>query len=520
MGNKVRSNSQYWLKIVIIIVILWGVFFRVTNIDKKIYWEDEVYTSLRVAGYKSYQISDKLFHGNIITNQDVLHFQILQPETTFNDTWQTLKTAPEHPPLYYILLRFWQDIFGSSITINRSLSIVFSLLCFPAIYWLALELFKDNFFGLIAVALISISPMQILYAQEARQYSLFTLTIILSSLFFLKAVKSNKIYDWLLYSFALTLVFYTSLLSVFLPIINTIYIYSIKVKNNFNIKLNFWKYTILSIIFFSPWIFIVLFNLTLLKNRTKWMYIDKSIFSLVYACFFNFTKLFVFSRVKEINWILTLIIIIFIIYCLYYLIKNTDKNIWLHCLLFAIIPTIALLLSDIIFGSIRSNLSRYLFPAYVSIYLTITYTFGTKIKLNSKIWSIIFCLFITIQLIYNSHLSSSEYSWNKEQHQSVLNLQIANIINDNQNSLVITQIDKSYRIAHFISLSYQLKPETKSLFLPEDTELKYYPEFPHIYLLNPSPFLMNKVKTVYNGTLEQKNELLYKVIINNQKSNN
>ena len=115
MINKVRSNSQYWLKIVIIIVILWGFFFRVTNIDKKIYWHDEVYTSLRVAGYKGDEVVTTFFNGEITTAKDLLKFQILKPETPLIYTINSLIEHPEHPPLYYLLLRFWQDLFNSSI---------------------------------------------------------------------------------------------------------------------------------------------------------------------------------------------------------------------------------------------------------------------------------------------------------------------------------------------------------------------------------------------------------------------
>ena len=39
------------LKFFFVVLLVLGIFFRFVNIDRKIYWHDEAYTSLRVAGY-------------------------------------------------------------------------------------------------------------------------------------------------------------------------------------------------------------------------------------------------------------------------------------------------------------------------------------------------------------------------------------------------------------------------------------------------------------------------------------
>lgn len=43
--------SKYWLRFLIIILLVIGIFFRFVNIDKKIYWGNEVLSSLRISGY-------------------------------------------------------------------------------------------------------------------------------------------------------------------------------------------------------------------------------------------------------------------------------------------------------------------------------------------------------------------------------------------------------------------------------------------------------------------------------------
>lgn len=83
--------------------------------------------------------------------------------------------------MYFVMVKQWVQWFGNSITITRSFSALVSLLAFPLIYLLCQELFNSSVIGWIAVSLLAVSPLHILYAQEARSYSLWTVTILLSS---------------------------------------------------------------------------------------------------------------------------------------------------------------------------------------------------------------------------------------------------------------------------------------------------------------------------------------------------
>jgi len=68
--------------------------------------------------------------------------------------------------------------FGSSVTVTRGLAALISLFVFPCIYWLCLKLFKS---GWMAMALVAVLPIHVVYAQEAREYSLWPAAILLSS---------------------------------------------------------------------------------------------------------------------------------------------------------------------------------------------------------------------------------------------------------------------------------------------------------------------------------------------------
>lgn len=116
--------------------------------------------------------------------------------------------------LYYLFLRGWLHL-GSSPFFIRSLSVIISLVTLPAIFWLASELF-DRRTGLLAVALMSFNAFHIRYAQEARSYSLFVLLAILSSEFFVAALREPLRRNRLGYVLASVLAVYAHLYALLL----------------------------------------------------------------------------------------------------------------------------------------------------------------------------------------------------------------------------------------------------------------------------------------------------------------
>ena len=135
MNQPMRNIRSGWM-LVLLATLMLGIFFRVTHISQKVYWHDEVFTSLRASGYVEEEILEQAFSGLPIAPSSLLQYQKLTPDRGWRETWHALTTHPEHPSLYYLLSRLSMEGFGSTPTATRSLSVMFSLLAFPALYWL------------------------------------------------------------------------------------------------------------------------------------------------------------------------------------------------------------------------------------------------------------------------------------------------------------------------------------------------------------------------------------------------
>ena len=82
-------------------------------------------------------------------------------------------------PLYYILLRGWVELAGTSLFAMRFFSAFFGTLAIPLIFQL-IRCLPGNRIALTTTALTAFAPFYIYYSQEARTYA-FTLALTLIS---------------------------------------------------------------------------------------------------------------------------------------------------------------------------------------------------------------------------------------------------------------------------------------------------------------------------------------------------
>ncbi len=93
-----------------------------------------------------------------------------------------------HPPLYYLLLHGWMEVFGEGDTAVRALSGVFSVLTLP-VAWLVGRRRGGSTVGWLAVIVLAVSPFALRYATETRMYSLVVLLTLLGWLALIAALR-------------------------------------------------------------------------------------------------------------------------------------------------------------------------------------------------------------------------------------------------------------------------------------------------------------------------------------------
>jgi mannosyltransferase len=95
------------------------------------------------------------------------------------------------PPLFYFLLHFWMQAFGTGESATHSLSVLFGLLTIPAGMWAGWSLFGRRA-GLMAATLFAFNAFLSRYAIETRMYELMGLLGLVATTAFIHAFVHRR----------------------------------------------------------------------------------------------------------------------------------------------------------------------------------------------------------------------------------------------------------------------------------------------------------------------------------------
>ena len=150
-----RGTVARWWPLAALIVL--AAALRFPALGAQSFWHDEVFTA-------------RLVDGN------------------FSDLTDGIRHTESTPPLYYAIAWLADKVFGGGETGLRLASALFGTLLVPVAYAIGREL-SSRRAGLIAAALVAVSPYLLWYSQEARSYALYALLSAASFLFFLRALE-------------------------------------------------------------------------------------------------------------------------------------------------------------------------------------------------------------------------------------------------------------------------------------------------------------------------------------------
>lgn len=499
------------LRLLVITLLVLGIFFRFYNLDKKVYWHDEAYTSLRISGHSKTEVVQEISNKFPIQIRSLDRYQYPSFHKTFIGTINSLATEDsQHPPLYYLSARWWVQIWGNSITVIRSLSAVFSLLLFPAIYWLCLELFMQPLAAWLAIALFAVSPFHILLAQEARQYSLWTVLIVLSSALLLYALRTNARQSWIAYAITTSLSFYTFPLTFLVVISHGLYTFFIHQARINRLVINYLRAAIAGLILFSPWMITTFINSRKVQETTNWLTISLKAKSLSKIWILNLSRFFLDFQADSDNYLrnplvyLIPIILALVFYAIYFVCQHSQE---LSCqfLLFLIGTCSAIpILVDLVLGGRRSSVPRYLLPFYIGIQIAVAYLFSQKLtpldlqNPQQRKWQLAFVGLTLCGVASAVAITNSTTWWTKSYSNS--NIAISALINQSSKPTLVSSPDE---LGNVLSLSHSLSDKTQLYLVNQPKQQQLQPIKGDIFLLNPSEDLRETI-TVQIGRKAQK----------------
>jgi uncharacterized membrane protein len=178
---KTRLSDRWLQPLLLLLWIIIGAGLRFTQLAGKPPWTDEFATLVFSLGN-----SFKTVPLNQVISLDTLLAPLrINSNADASAVIQHLITEDHHPPLYFVLVHWWMQLFPVtdgyvSLWAARSLPALFGVASIPAAYGLGWLAFRSSVVAQLAAALIAVSPYGIFLTQEARHYSLAILWVIAS----------------------------------------------------------------------------------------------------------------------------------------------------------------------------------------------------------------------------------------------------------------------------------------------------------------------------------------------------
>ncbi len=207
--NRLISLSRARVWVTMLVLTLVGAFLRFYDLPVRSVWDGEIFTLL----FAQYD------------------WEIFLP---------SVAAFSAHPPLWFAFTKFFVAG-GWNEFLLRIPAVMVGILAIPALYILGKRLFNARV-GLLSAALLAFSPLAVLYAQNARNYTLFVLLIVLMLYSVARAMATSrapnetlqKRFDlkrarwWLLFAFVGALGLYTHYLFL-LPLAGIVLAVGLKV---------------------------------------------------------------------------------------------------------------------------------------------------------------------------------------------------------------------------------------------------------------------------------------------------
>jgi hypothetical protein len=152
--------------LMLLIVLVLAAAVRVPQLDWRGYFLDELWTTELAAGRGSVHLNLPFNRLMPAPPPDVYELNGAPP-------WWHVWTHMEctHPPLYFVVLRLWMQIFGQGETITRALSVVASLVATMLLFDVV-RLLQGPGVAAWAAVLMALAEPQVEYARQTRNYAM------------------------------------------------------------------------------------------------------------------------------------------------------------------------------------------------------------------------------------------------------------------------------------------------------------------------------------------------------------
>ncbi len=499
------QGAWQWATIALIAIAL---ALRWVHLDRPIYWHDEMATSVRLAGLSYSELHGNLA-GSVFPAGSLADWYDLSPDRGWGAAWAQLRSRPEHPPLYFLLVRGWALLFGNTPVGTRSLSVLISYLTIPAAIWLVRELGqaadhlhpardahslaqrqrrRSLLLWILAVEL-ALSPLHFAYAREARQYALWVVLVLTSGAALVRAMRRDTGRSWLVYGLVLTAAIYTHLFSALVALAHGLYAAWVS-RWRWRPQWGHLGMAWLGVaIVFAPWAWLLFTNPSV-DEATGWLFTPepKLMIALRWLRAFGswgWERSEIWQNMGRIDAV-PLGLLGLVIGSLIWVGRGSDRPLKAWVLPHAVIPFAMLSLPALLRGNPLALIMRYQFPAILAIQIAIATVLAAGWQRRG--WQRPLALFISTALLLlhltATHAHRQSSLWWYRGGDAVMRVQSQDVL---KNGTMLAGDFQDSVWTYTLVLGSLLPPETPLVWLPTEDPMRAWPsDRDRLLLFRPS----------------------------------
>ncbi|MEL6135844.1 MAG: glycosyltransferase family 39 protein [Cyanobacteria bacterium J06628_6] len=508
-----------------------GIFLRVFHLSDKLYWVDEVATAVRISGYTFAEATEQLSSRPFFSVSDLHRYQFPNSTRTPADTIRSLAIEDsQHPPLYFLLVRRWVELAGHSIQAIRSFSVLASVLLLPALYWLCRELFQKPIVGDMTVVLAAVSPLQVVYAQEARPYSLWMLLIAVASALLARAVRTQNL-RWLgLYGVSCSLGLYTHLLFGLVMLGHGLFVFLLEKFRLTRLGVIYLASSLGAMVSFLPWLYVLQQNppsqsLSWLDQSTTFARLLMRWSGLLSRTFLDLgmspaTLDQLGLPLKVLTAVISFSLLGLAGYGLYHLQRFIRKEAWLFVVCMGSATTLPLMLAYFCLGK-QMFATRYILPATMVLQIVMAFLLAKQLSVakwafKRRLWKLITVFVVACGIFSYSVRAPAAVWWNQSPAINGGLPLMAQQINRSDRPLVIGNATQTLTLPMLQTLGHAVAPKTQFQLLSAVDGPVRQGRFKNVYLLDPSGDLVPTLEKAYGTQAMPISQWFWQIPVLNQ----
>ena len=490
-------------------LIVVGLLLRFVNLETKLFWQDESAVALYEAGYGITELESLFGDAGELQPPAIRRLMLMTPGRGFSDTLRSLaEDNPQIAPLYPLLARAWRLAVGDSVGRLRALSALLSGLAVIGLAGLTVELTGDRRAAWLAAALAAVAPFHQVYAQEAREYSLWALWTCLASWALLRALRLRRPAAWALYAASAAVGLYTHLFSGLVLLAHTVYVVGVgQVGRSVEPAARrdlaaFAAASAFGLLTFAPWLAVIAQHWPRLSEQTHWTAGPLPRLNLAAEWLIDLCHLLVDqpnqvggSEMSLFRLIAGYLAACLLGYSLVWTVETAPRRVWPFVLSLTLVPWLPLVAVDLLRGGVLSTTERYLTPSYLGLELALAllaaHTWGEP-RRSARVWSLLIGLLLLWGVVGDMRLTQIRFVRSKGDNAALL--AAAEVVNPQRQPLLLVN---RWRTAPYtwLVMGRLFDDDTRFRLVADDSPslLPDAAEPGPVYLLNPSPALLQRL---------------------------